>query len=326
MNKILLSSMALLAVFSSCAGGEEDLTPSGKADGYTIAQGDADYDKRIAAFYEKYGTCLLYQWTEKDAYWTPSGWENGALGKSDDGGKDGFIVYAPQKEYITRQLALLGNLWFGLYSDEALQKLLPRKVLLCSNVQETEVSYSWGESGFSMEYTGTDVAAHYNYDNISVSFASPLVEGLTAADSLQILKQLNMQFVESMIGRDMVAMPAQFSEVSDYTGASSLYNNSDLWARGIFGDSKSYSPRAEWDWKIMLKLMIYYPEDYLRHEPQAEWNEWTYDSDDTFDGILSATKDANGLINEKYDIARQYFIDNFGTDLQQVGNATARWR
>ena len=173
--------MALGLAFTSCSEEDEKLTPSGKEDGYIIAKGEADYDKTIGEFYQKYGSCLLYNWTEKDAYWTPGGWQNGVLGKQNEGGKNGYLVYAPEKEYISKQLHLLDRLWFQFYSDKALQKLLPYKILLCSNVQETKTSYIY-EPEFTEVYAGKDVSAHYNYDNIAVSFASNRVENLTVSE------------------------------------------------------------------------------------------------------------------------------------------------
>lgn len=326
MKKIYLYFMLVLGVtLTSCSNDEETLTPSGKDDGYIIAKGDADYDQTINEFYKKYSSCLLYQWTEKDVYWTPSGWMNGVLGTQDEGGKDGFVVYPPEKDYISNQLHILDRLWFRFYSAKALQKLLPYKIMLCSNVQETEVSWIF-EPSFSMVYTGKDVSAHYNYDNIAVSFASANANNLTKDDSLRICTDLNSVFLKSMAGRKMISVPKKFSEGIDYSKAGNLYNNSDYFANGIFPDTKNYSPDADKDWTAILTMMISYPENFLTQEPQSTLEEWVHKGDNFYDGILNPAKDSKGLIKKRYDIARQYFIDNFGTDLQAIGNEAAKWK
>lgn len=327
MKKIFLFSMMALGIaLASCSSSEDELTPSGKTDGYKIAEGDADYDKTIANFYNKYGSCLLYEWTEKDAYWTPSGWKNGILGSTEDGAKDGYLVYAPQKEYIANQLHLLDRLWFRFYSDQALKKLLPVKILLCSNVQEATINWDFSVWPPQEACTGTDVSAYYNYDNIAVSYASDKADNLTNSDSLRICTELNTVFFKSMTGRSMISIPAKFSDGIDYTNAGSVYNNSDFFARGFFPDTQSYDPSADKDWTIILNMMVTYSDDFLSQAPQSQLDEWTHEGDAFYEGILNPAKDVNGLIKKRYDVARQYFIDNFGTDLQAIGNAAANWK
>lgn len=326
MKRIYLYLMMVMGItITSCGYDEETLTPSGKDDGYIIAKGDADYDQTINEFYKKYSSCLLYQWTEKDVYWTPSGWMNGVLGTQDEGGKSGFVVYPPENDHISNQLHILDRLWFRFYSTKALQKLLPYKIMLCSNVQETEISWIFVPT-FSMTYTGKDVSAHYNYDNIAVSFASNKADNLSNSDSLRICTDFNSVFLKSMSGRKMISIPQKFSEGIDYTNAGYLSNNSDFFAQGIFPDTKSYAPDADKDWTAILTMMISYPESFLTQEPQSSLEEWVHSGDEFYDGILNPAKDSKGLIKKRYDIARQYFIDNFDTDLQAIGNEAAKWK
>lgn len=60
----------LLCVMSACGYSEDELTPSGDALTYKLPQGNNDYDQTIVDYYNKYGTYILYKYTDKDAYWT----------------------------------------------------------------------------------------------------------------------------------------------------------------------------------------------------------------------------------------------------------------
>ena len=41
-------------------------------------------------------------------------------------------------------------------------------------------------------------------------------------------------------------------------------------------------------------------------------------------GILNPVKDVNGLLKKRYDMVRNYFIENYNMDLQKVGNTLKR--
>jgi hypothetical protein len=54
---------------------------------------------------------------------------------------------------------------------------------------------------------------------------------------------------------------------------------------------------------------------------ETNLNKSTANTDMTYMGILNATKDSNGKIRQRYNIIRNYFISNYGVDLQAIGNA-----
>ena len=73
--KQLLYILGAIVLLSGCY--DEDVKPSSKPEliygKYTLPQGDHEYDDDIVAFYEKYETLLLYQFTTKDFGWSPTG-------------------------------------------------------------------------------------------------------------------------------------------------------------------------------------------------------------------------------------------------------------
>ncbi len=310
----------LLAVCSlgmiSCVKEEGKLEPSGIESGYSVPQGLSNSDNDIVDFYNQYGSYLLYDFTEKDAYWTPSKWQNGTPTSEDEDGEAGFIITMPELEYIAPQLDLLNKTWFSYYSDEFLKEFLPIKILLCSQVQYCD--YDW--STWPAQILPSGIAAYYNYDNISVSYASADVETMTVQDTIDFTLGVNRVFIESMIGQEKVEPTEVFSASANYTSASSVYNNTELWALGVLQPYYDASP--ENDWEQMMTMMICYSEEYLTREVSYV-SEWDWE-ETSWEGIFTAQKDINGKLKERYDMVRQYYIDNYAVDLQSIGNSIYR--
>ncbi len=308
---LLLSGMFL---FNSCVKEEGELTPSGIESGYSVPQGTNDFDDEIVDFYNNYGSYLLYDFTEKDAYWTPSSWQNGVETTDEETGSAGFVVEMPDVDYVGEQLELLNEVWFQYYSEEFLKEFLPIKILLCSEVGY--VNYSWDEN-FNLIYVASPIIAYYNYDNISVGYASEAIESLTESDKSNIALDVNHVFAESIIGQDKIDPTDEFSNSANYSSASSAYTNTELWALGVL--QPYYSASAENDWGQFLTMMMCYSEEYLNREvsyvSEYDWEETSWE------GIFSSLKDTKGLLKERYDFVRQYYIDNYNIDLQEVGNS-----
>ncbi len=308
---LLLSGIFL---FNSCVKEEGELSPSGIESGYSVPQGTNDFDDDIVDFYTNYGSYLLYDFTEKDAYWTPSAWKNGMETTEDETGSAGFVIEMPDVNYIGEQLDLLNKVWFNYYSDEFLKAFLPIKILLCSEVGY--VNYSW-DADWNLVYVASPIVAYYNYDNISVGYASADVELLTESDTITIAQEVNHVFAESIIGQEKIDPTDEFTNSANYNSTSSAYANTDLWALGIL--QPYYDASAENDWGQFLTMMMCYSEEYLNREVSYISD---YDYEETsWEGIFSSLKDTNGLLKERYDIVRQYYITNYNVDLQEVGNA-----
>lgn len=119
---------------------EKELSPSGIISSYSVPQGEHDYDDVIVEYYNKYGSCLLYKFTDKDTYWTPSGWMNGVLGVN---GKAGYLATPADEKYVGEQLDLIQKLWFSSYSAEFLKEFLPMKIMLCSEIDSLYVTWDF---------------------------------------------------------------------------------------------------------------------------------------------------------------------------------------
>lgn len=305
----------LLAIctFSSCSTTEESqLEPSGIKTGYTVPQGNSDYDQDIVNFYNKFGTYLLYDFTLKDAYWTPSKWTNGYPASNDNNGKLGFLVEMPDKNYINQQLDLLKATWFDHYSDKFLDKFLPIKILLCSQVKECKYDFSTSPS----KINAFNLSGYFNFDNISVSYANESITNITSAQKKVFEKDVNRLFVNCMIGQNKLVPTDAFGESANYTLAANNKTNTTLWAIGILQPYATAS--AVNDWKQFVTMMICYSEAYLNKTVTTVSDTDTKET--SWEGIFTVKKDKNGLLKKRYTMVRQYYIDNYDIDLQTVGN------
>jgi len=300
----------LLCAMSACGYSEDQLTPSGDALTYKLPQGNNDYDQTIVDYYNKYGTYILYKFQDKEAYWTPSGWQKGITGVK---GSMGFSVLPVDPANIKQQLSLIKELWFDSYNDAFLKANLPAKILLCAEVDSVIPDYSTSP----MSYRGVKIGAWYNYYNICVGYGDGTTSAqLTAADKRKLKDKWNRIFVKNIVDRGAVAMPAEFSSGVNYTSVTSLSSNSKLWALGALGPG--YSATAIRDWGYFMLMMICHSETFLKTVPSSISDSNT--SEASWQGILTPTKDTNGLLKKRYDMVRNYYIQNYNIDLQQIGN------
>jgi len=305
--------MALgMMLLSGCTKEEGELEPSGIEVGYTVPQGNHDFDATIVNYFNRFESYLLYDFTEKDAYWTPTAWKNGYPSTDDQNGRAGMEITMPDLDYIAPQLDLLDKTWFSLYPDNFLKEYLPRLILLCDDVRYYNINY-WV---WPWTYEASSIYAISNYQNICVSYANVGVETMTAADTLAFASAVNNAFLSSMISRDKLEPTDEFISSANYTNAKSLYTNSASWAYGIF--QPYYEASATNDWENFVRMMMVCSEDYLNREVSYV-NDYDYSSS-AWEGLFTSLKDTNGLLKQRYTIVRNYFIDNYGFDLQEVGN------
>ena len=312
MNKQIFFTLLVIMAFTvfSCTKKEAKLTPSEENQGYVVPQGSNDYDATIVNYYNKYGAYLLYEFADKDTYWTPNGWKNATLSPTTAGfWNPGYEVVKANPLYIKKQLALLDTTWFRYYSDKFLNEYLPAKIMLCSAVDSVytifvsfnPITYAKGAKA---------VAAWYNYDNICVNNAGPAIDTMKAANKKAYIGKVNLIFAQSIIGRKLVKATTDFAAVANYSV--SYTTSAAAYGQGILYPYSS-SPTADLDWGYYMLAMVSMSETML--------NTSTANTDATFKGILNATKDVNGKIRTRYNQVRNYYITNYNVDLQAIGNA-----
>jgi len=300
----ILYSMLLSAACFSC---KKETAPTASTDtqGYTVPQGTNSYDTTILGYYNKYGTYLLYKFTGKDTYWTPTGWKNADSTSS----TIGYYVSQANPDYVAKQLALVKKLWFSYYTDKFLKDFLPAKIMLCATVDSAYVTYVFTPV-YTPVFKTKAVAAWYNYDNICVNNARPVIDTMTTRDSITYMAKINLIFIQSMIGRNVANPTADFASATNYS--TTISSQALAYANGILYTYYN-GPTSVRDWGMYMQAMVSCSETRL--------NKSTAATDATFNGILNATKDVNGVVRKRYNILRNYYINNYGVDLQAIGNA-----
>ncbi len=337
---LLLVVSAILLV--ACNYEEDELVATNELTSYQLPQGNHDYDQTILDFYKKYGVYLLYDFSEKDAYWYVSGWnkfeEKEEYTSAVAGGK--YLVTPADQNYVKQQLQMLDELWFSKLSDKAKKELLPVKILLCDKVDSCYVTiqynYVWTPVFSYTTESVThkdDVKVWYNYDNICVGWGNSTITSMTDADKHAFMAKLFHQWPEYIAERTVAGPSEEFATSINYDDIGNISYIKDCCAAGILTESYSKSPVN--DWRKFIIGMLLFSEDWLYDETTPEpgqydgWTNFAYASYGSYylheaadyRGLLSSVKDTNGILKRRYQIVRQYFIDNYGLDLQAIGNA-----
>lgn len=337
--KIKNKIMAMMAVtvaalaLTSCDYSEDALQPSDIKSAYRLPQGDHAYDQRIVDFYKKYGSSILYKFTDKDACWTPTGWKSYQPDmESPASSVTGPVMTCANEAYIGQQLDLLDEVWFSKFNDKMLKDFLPAKILLCDKLDSCYVNVVWDFSSYPYTQNpdphADPVPAWYNFDNIAVAYGNANIGNLTAKDKA-LLQDRIMHLWPEYICTSILKPTEEFVSSAAYGKFTNASYIKDCCAQGIL--SETYSATPESDWRKFMIMMLCYPESWLNDDTivVGQWDGWTHPEygassihePKDYQGILTSAKDTNGLVLKRYKIVRQYFIDNYGFDLQSVGNA-----
>lgn len=256
---------------------------------YTLPQGNSPADERIVDLHDKYGTYVLYDYTEADLKWVQvdinSTWNS-------------YEYTEPDPQYAGNVLDLLEECWFKFYPAEFHGKFMPYKIFLTSTLKYVD-SYSGTTTIMNTRVVQTQMV---------VGHCTEGVKDMSQADKIAFKNDLQSKLWGSWLSR--FDIPAEFYAVSNYNGKANA-NPSD-WnyarERGFVADSKG----AEWS------TVDPYPAKTLNVNA---------DLDSFLSGMRNRTSEewaedlTYPLVKKKYDILRNYFLKNFNFDIQEIGDA-----
>lgn len=295
-QKFLYIMICVSACLASCSD-EDKLTPTETPElGYSVPQGNHDYDARIVDWNERCNTFILYQFRPKEIYWTVNGWQESVENPNSTEYPyvNGYLYEVADENYIGQQLELIEKSFLNLYQDSTLTRCLPLKLLLCANLQ---YRYMEGNTVQRNVYSGYNCFA-YSWGNVEV-------QNMTAEQKAAFKSEANTVFLQRLLDNGKVILTNDFYEGVDYTGSITERN---MYSRGFLVSGTSFSTDAA---------------NYLRAIVSTSYEDLTADvpaSNTSFRGILNPTKDVNGLIRKRYDILVNHMKAEYGIDLQAIGN------
>lgn len=313
-----LNAITLLFLFASvfmgCKKEAEVLTPSETPEKtWVLPQGDHPFDQRIQNYYDRFGSFLLYKFTDQDVYWSIS---------TD---VQNYRTIPADEAYVSQQLDLLDKTFFSNYQDSTLRKYLPIKVFLCSSVRvgTTVPQVNAFLMGTNESNTVTGIAMG-GYQSFAVNWGRKAVLSInTPKDSTLIFKNdVNFSFLKMGNITGKMGKSEAFLSSSDYTTtlpATPTVPTAgtpvvERYKRGFIGPGTTI-PTPNVDWYAYLRA--------ITSTPYADLiNSTTPITDATYNGILNGLKDPNGLIKKKYNLMVDFYKQQYNIDLQAIGN----WR
>lgn len=197
----------------------------------------------------------------------------------------------PKPEYVGDMLDLLDEIWFDFYPEEFKQKYLPLKIMLAKSLSDDYLGEYFCLRGSSC---------------IGIGFCRDVLRDFTGKEKLEFKQKLQTTLWESYLKR--LDVPEEFFEISSYLSEASTDPESLNYARARgFVESDS----REWYTEVG-----YYTKEL---DKEKDLNSFAK-------GMILRTSEEWAvdlvwpLVKKKYDLLRSWFIDNYGVDLQKIGD------
>jgi hypothetical protein len=284
-----LISCLFMILLSSCYK-EPRLTPGTADILYTLPQGDHPYDNEILDFYNTYGTFILYKWTTADFQYAVTGPLSQQL-----------QVFPADTNYVQQGLNFLHANLLDLYPDSFLKQTLPWRILLGSEIDSimTVNSNTLLTAPVVDTVRNTSATSVSGQHQISLFQVDSVMPNLTPAQVAQARGWLNRAYWQQATSNNVVEIPPAFDSVTNYQNV----------------DDQNYVSMG----------VLYFHDDLSFATPSTDFIDYVFMITSTPFQQINATwfspqTDVNGFIRGKYNIIVQYYLANYGVDLQAIGN------
>lgn len=251
--------------------------------GYVLPQGKSPADNRIVSLFEKYGTYVLYDYMKADFNWRQGG-----------GGLN-YEYTEPDPQYAGNMLDLLEEIWFKFYPEEFHVKNMPRKVFLTGTLKDDR----------------KQIYARITQAQVAVGYCSDVLTDMPGAMKSEFKTELQKILLRDWINRNVIVIPDEFYKVSDY----SYEADTDDPESPDYARARGFIARAdgtEWCGRINWQTgMLDNGDDLLSFIDSMVGRtseEWAEDLE-------------YPLVEQKYNILRDYIWENYKIDLREVGDA-----
>lgn len=273
----------LLFIFISC-NKEASLTPDKIPDFYTLPQGNQPYDDSIVAFHQKYGSYILYKFTAKDLSYSYTRYLD----------ITGTIA---NPVWVGNTLTYFKSECLNYYPESFLKKTLPFKILLAAYLDTLRYS---GNIQVPGGRTVTGFAAGMGL--LAIGWADSTLPAQLPARAKELRGYMHAAYMKQAVLSGAIQVPAAFKK---YGPESYLGNIPSLGAVGLLqippqqGGSKA---DIAWDFACYIAAITSHTKAQL---------------DAT---ILGPAYDVNGKVQLRYNDVIQFYRNEYGIDLQAIGN------
>ena len=279
---------------------EGDLAPTeGTEEIFKLPQGDHDYDTKIVEWFKQYGFYALYIFDEKDIYWANENWLEGGVPEISTAGTEKGKQGDP--EYVGYLVDMLEKLFINHYPTDLLQKGMPLRVFLCSELWDYSRDYIYDDEGnyLDYDYVYHRIWMYEGWDNIAINGASAYItDTLTREGQVDFSGELNAYFLKRLADMELISIPDEFYEESEYS-TESMYGT-ELFENGYLQLADSRSDVEEYkkfDLETYLELATY-SLDYLENGELEEIG--SYDDVPSLSGLFRRPESTK--VKKKYDI------------------------
>ncbi|HEY9259362.1 hypothetical protein [Chitinophaga sp.] len=272
----------LLCILISCSK-EASLTPDEIPDFYTLPQGHQPYDDSIVAFHQQYGSYILYQFSQKDLTYNYNSYLPMTFGPANPA-------------WISNAISYFKSECLNYYPESFLQKTMPFKILLAAYFDS---SYSYGSVLIPIGRALTGFSAVRGA--LGIGWADSTLSQQSPTRLKQLRGFVHRAYMQQALLSGALEVPDEFRKYLPVGGG---YNNPGNATNGLIEGNPLGATNRDVAWDFSSYVCA------ITGNTKAELDAT----------ILKPSYDTQGLIRAKYAIVINFFKNNYGVDLQAIGN------
>ena len=316
MNKIsnILMTLGVCLSLTACNGDDVEIGDSiDILKEYSLPQqgASAAANQMIVNFYNKYGSYFLYDYTEKDAFWSQA-----------SGSANSQSIYHTvhgDLNNVEPMINFLYDNWLKYFPENFLKKGgVPYRVFLADSVYYER---DFG-GGYIRKY-----ASNYLIGSNSIIIAgmNQIPNMSDAEKKVRKIELINAIWNDFYNANGILGVPQEFYDVTDYVTIphKTLNGNFYIWGPG---DLEAYRARGFVQKATLSAFGTSYSEWFLMNN--TFYNNWSSAKTEDLASYMSLIFIANDekmeeylqypLIKQKWDILLNYYKDNYGIDLRKI--------
>ena len=291
MRAKILTCFFLGALLSIASCSEEEITPTPDNRLVEFPQGNNSYDAEILQIYQRYGTQMLYRYSDAMFRWQVTD-------------QLGYVSRQADEQYVDAAVRFIKNNCFQFYREDSLKAYLPYRIYLARDLGKLFQYSGLDAAGnnISMRDTIWHTAATNGYANLCFGLACQRLTTLSD-DSLRLAKgELNAALLANAISQGNIRVPSTFTK--EEVGNVNWYNYEGSYnTYGLleYIEAKTMTPAQ--DFVIFLKYLIAYPKEIFEER------------------FTTKSFDTSGRIARKTKAVKDWMLSEYGIDLDTMAEA-----